>query len=78
MRELAIELKQLRMHGMDGAWTDLVEQDGGGAGQAALARWLLEHLLQARRTLPRPLAWTASHGMDGESASTQRSIWSTH
>ncbi len=53
MRELAVELKQLRMHGMAGAWADLVEQGGGvgggGGGVAALdnARWLLEHLLQA-------------------------------
>ena len=28
MRELAVELKQLRMHGMAGAWADLVEQGG--------------------------------------------------
>ena len=49
MRELAVELKQLRMHGMAGAWADLVEQGGGGSGGAAIegSRWLLEHLLQA-------------------------------
>lgn len=49
MRELAVELKQLRMHGMASAWADLVEQGGGGGGGAALdsSRWLLEHLLQA-------------------------------
>jgi DNA replication protein DnaC len=52
MRELAVELKQLRMHGMAGAWADLLEQGGvggNGGGVAALdnARWLLEHLLQA-------------------------------
>ena len=53
MRELAVELKQLRMHGMAGAWADLVEQGGGGGGGAALesSRWLLEHLLQAERFL---------------------------
>ena len=52
MRELAVELKQLRMHGMAGAWADLVEQSGGGGGGAALesSRWLLEHLLQAETT----------------------------
>ena len=33
MRELAVELKQLRMHGMAGAWADLVEQ-GANAGAA--------------------------------------------
>ena len=55
MRELAVELKQLRMHGMAGAWADLVEQGGGGAGGAALesSRWLLEHLLQLLRRLLR-------------------------
>ena len=49
MRELAVELKQLRMHGMASAWADLVEQGGGGGGGQALdsSRWLLEHLLQA-------------------------------
>ena len=52
MRELAVELKQLRMHGMASAWADLVEQGGGGGGGAALdsSRWLLEHLLQAETT----------------------------
>ena len=52
MRELAVELKQLRMHGMAGAWADLVEQGGGGGGGAAIesSRWLLEHLLQAETT----------------------------
>ena len=32
MRELAVELKQLRMYGMASAWSDLVEQGGGGEG----------------------------------------------
>ena len=52
MRELAVELKPLRMHGMAGAWADLVEQGGGGGGGAAIesSRWLLEHLLQAETT----------------------------
>jgi hypothetical protein len=45
MRELAVELKQLRMHGMAGAWSDLVEQGGSAAIESS--RWLLEHLLQA-------------------------------
>ena len=45
MRELAVELKQLRMHGMAGAWADLVEQGGSTAVEGS--RWLLEHLLQA-------------------------------
>ena len=48
MRELAVELKQLRMHGMAGAWADLVEQGGSAAIESS--RWLLEHLLQAETT----------------------------
>ncbi len=48
MRELAVELKQLRMHGMAGAWADLVEQ--GGSAALDSSRWLLEHLLQAETT----------------------------
>ena len=54
MRELAVELKQLRMYGMASAWSDLVEQGGGGegGGSAALesSRWLIEHLLAAEST----------------------------
>ena len=49
MRELAVELKQLRLHGMASAWSDLVEQGGGGSAIES-ARWLLEHLLQAETT----------------------------
>jgi DNA replication protein DnaC len=48
MRELAVELKQLRMHGMANAWSDLVEQGGNAALDTS--RWLLEHLLQAETT----------------------------
>jgi DNA replication protein DnaC len=48
MRDLGIELKQLRLHGMAGAWIDLVEQ--GASSGADGARWLLEHLLQAEIT----------------------------
>lgn len=45
MRDVMMELKALRLHGMVGAWGDLVEQ-GGNAGLEN-ARWLVEHLLQA-------------------------------
>jgi len=48
MRDLMVELKQLRLHGMAGAWADLVEQ-GGNAGLDG-SRWLIEHLLQAEMT----------------------------
>ena len=47
-RDLTLELKQLRLHGMAGAWSDLVEQ-GTHAGLDT-SRWLLEHLLQAEGT----------------------------
>ena len=45
MRDVMVELKQLRLHGMAGAWGDLVEQ-GSSAGLDS-ARWLVEHLLRA-------------------------------
>jgi DNA replication protein DnaC len=48
MRDLAVELKQLRLHGMAGAWNDLLEQ--GSRADVDSARWLLEHLLQAEGT----------------------------
>jgi DNA replication protein DnaC len=44
-RDVTVELKALRLHGMAGAWADLVEQ-GTNAGLDA-SRWLIEHLLQA-------------------------------
>jgi DNA replication protein DnaC len=48
MRDLIVELKALRLHGMAGAWGDLVEQ-GTNAGVDS-SRWLLEHLLAAEGT----------------------------
>ena len=48
MRDLGVELKQLRLHGMADAWGDLVEQ-GTHPGLES-SRWLLEHLLQAETT----------------------------
>lgn len=45
MRDVMVELKQLRLHGMVGAWGDLVEQSGDAGLDSA--RWLVEHLLQA-------------------------------
>ncbi len=47
-RDLVSELKQLRLHGMASAWTDLVEQ--GSNATLDGSRWLLEHLLQAEGT----------------------------
>ena len=48
MRDVTAELKALRLHGMAGAWADLVAQ-GGGVGVDS-SRWLIEHLLQAEGT----------------------------
>ena len=48
MRDVTAELKALRLHGMAGAWADLVAQ-GGGVGVDS-SRWLIEHLLQAECT----------------------------
>jgi DNA replication protein DnaC len=47
-RDVTVELKQLRLHGMAGAWSDLVEL-GTNAGVDS-SRWLIEHLLQAEAT----------------------------
>jgi len=45
MRELVAELKQLRLHGMAAAWSDLVEQGNSEALEAS--RWMLEQLVRA-------------------------------
>ena len=47
MRDLAGELKELRLHGMASAWADVLAQ---GADSVQSSRWLIEHLLQAERT----------------------------
>ena len=44
MRDLIVELKQLRLHGMAAGWAELLEQ---GNVDAASSQWLLEQLLQA-------------------------------
>ena len=46
--EVLFELKALRLHGMAGAWADLVGQCGN-AGLKSL-RWLIGRLLQAEGT----------------------------
>ena len=46
-RDVATELKELRLLGMVGAWTDLMAQ---GDSQIAASKWLIEHLLQAEHT----------------------------
>jgi DNA replication protein DnaC len=44
-RDVQAELRALRLHGMAGAWADLMEQGGGSTIESS--RWLIEHLLQA-------------------------------
>jgi DNA replication protein DnaC len=46
-RDVSTELKELRLHGMVSAWTDLLAQ---GESQVASSKWLIEHLLQAEHT----------------------------
>lgn len=48
MRDLAAELKELRLHGMAMAWEEILGQ-GKSAG-VDTSRWLIEHLLQAEHT----------------------------
>lgn len=48
MRNIATELKELRLQGMAAAWEEIVAQ-GQSAG-VATSRWLIEHLLQAEHT----------------------------
>ncbi len=48
MHDVLIELKQLRLHGMAGAWAELVEQ--GTSASLDGSRWLVEHLVQAEAT----------------------------
>jgi DNA replication protein DnaC len=47
MIDIATELKGLRLHGMAGAWTDLLAQ---GTPSTDTSKWLIEHLLQAENT----------------------------
>jgi len=47
MRDITDELKELRLHGMADAWTDLMAQ---GDNPVASSAWLIEHLLRAEHT----------------------------
>ena len=47
MRELMSEFKELRLHGMAGAWEELT---ANGSSRVEASRWLIEHLLQAEHT----------------------------
>jgi DNA replication protein DnaC len=51
MRDITTEFKELRLHGMAGAWTDLTTQEGLPSDVGIqTSRWLIEHLLQAEHT----------------------------
>jgi DNA replication protein DnaC len=84
MRDVAAELKALRLHGMVSAWGDLTAQ--GTHVPLESSQWLVEHLLQAERVeremrtigyqmqaarfpMPRDLA-----GFDFESAQVDRTL----
>ena len=45
--DITAELKNLRLHGMVEAWTDLIEQ---GTSTINSSKWLIVHLLQAEMT----------------------------
>ena len=47
MRDVTAELKELRLHGMASAWTDLMAQ---GTSSTAASKWLIEHLLREEHT----------------------------
>jgi len=47
MRDITNELKELRLHGMASAWSDLTD---AGTATTESSRWLIEHLLQAEHT----------------------------
>lgn len=48
MRDIASELKALRLYGMVSAWEELLADTKGASVQNA--RWLIEHLLHAEQT----------------------------
>ncbi len=47
MRDVATELKALRLHGMVSAWADLTVNE---PSSTQTSKWLIEHLLQAENT----------------------------
>jgi len=50
MLDVTAELKDLRLHGMVSAWTDLMAQS---PSSMASSKWLIEHLLQLRTKIER-------------------------
>ncbi|MDO9605710.1 IS21-like element helper ATPase IstB [Hydrogenophaga sp.] len=51
MRDVAAELKELRLNGMAEAWAELMTQEGPPSDVGVqTSRWLIEHLLKAEHT----------------------------
>ena len=49
--DIGTEFKELRLHGMAGAWDELTTQEGKPSDVGIQSsRWLIEHLLQAEHT----------------------------
>lgn len=48
MRDVAAELKELRLYGMASVWEEIAAQ--GEASGLSSSRWLIEHLLTAEHT----------------------------
>jgi DNA replication protein DnaC len=48
MRDIAAELKTLRLYGMAGAWEEMISQ--GKQAAFDTSRWLVEHLLETEQT----------------------------
>ena len=49
-RDISTELKELRLHGMAGAWGELTTQGAGAHPGVQTGEWLVSHLLQAEHT----------------------------
>lgn len=69
MRNLIVELKQLRLHGMAAGWGELLQQ---GNVEVASSQWLLERLLQAE-TADRAVR-SVSHQMNAAKFPVHRDI----
>ena len=49
--DISVEFKELRLHGMAGAWDELTTKQGKSTDAGVqTSRWLIEHLLQAEHT----------------------------
>lgn len=79
MRDLIVELKELRLHGMALAWTDLLEQVADVTLEAS--RWLIECLLRGGHypdatsywgNLQPAIAYAVEHGVSGAQAAYNR------